>query len=48
MARLHAHWVYYMDAWRVYDPDHPNTTVAYLEDGDERLKDIIKDGNKEA
>ena len=45
-----AEWVDFMDAYRVYDPKHPQQTVAYVDKSelrtDERLANcIIKEKN---
>lgn len=34
MARLNAEWISWMKAYRLYDPRHPQQTVAYEEDED--------------
>ena len=45
-----ADWIDYMDAYRVYDPEHPQQTVAYVDEEelqiDKRLVNcIIKEQN---
>lgn len=32
MLEYHVYWVSWLDAYRVYDPSHPEQTVAYVED----------------
>lgn len=27
--KLHAEWIHYMDAYRIYDPTKPQQTIAY-------------------
>lgn len=36
----HVYWVSWLDAYRVYDPKHPEQTVAYVED----LSEITEHG----
>ena len=31
--KLNAEWISYMKAYRLYDPRHPQNTVAYENDG---------------
>lgn len=33
--KIYAYWVEYMDAYRLFDPKHPEQTIAYEEDLDE-------------
>ncbi len=34
-TRLNAEWIWYMEAYRLYDPEHPEWTVAYVDDLDQ-------------
>lgn len=44
MKRLNADWVEFMKAYRVYDPKHPQQTIAYEEDLDVAEKRAKEDG----
>lgn len=35
---LHAEWVTYMDAYRLYDPKYPEWTVAYIDSTEDLLE----------
>ena len=34
LIQLNAEWIPYMKAYRVYDPEYPQQTVAYVADAD--------------
>ncbi len=41
---LHAEWVTYMDAYRIYEPSKPNSTIAYVDSNDlEKEEELIKE-----
>ena len=44
MAKLKAEWIPFMKAYRLYDPEHPQQTIAYEDDEDEAEAHAIENG----
>lgn len=44
MKRLNAEWIPYMKAYRIYDPKHPQQTIAYEGDLDVAEQYAIENG----
>lgn len=44
MSNLNAEWIPYMKAYRLYDPRHPQQTVAYEKDEDAAEARALEEG----
>lgn len=44
MKQLHAEWIPWMRAYRLYDPNYPQQTIAYEENKDVAEKRAIENG----
>lgn len=42
--RLNAEWIPWMKAYRLYDPQNPQQTVAYEDDEDDAERHAIENG----
>ena len=45
MEQLNAEWIKYMDAYRLYEPEKPESTYAYFDEED--LPELAKWAKKE-
>lgn len=44
MVKLNAEWIDFRMAYRLYDPNHPVDTVAYVDDLQTAEREAIKNG----
>ena len=44
MVKLNAEWIDFRMAYRLYDPNHPVDTVAYVDDLQTAERDAIENG----